>query len=133
MSVRSLLRTVLVAAALAMIGVAQPAEAVRTNSISFPDLLLPTERDGILTGNARFQVTLELSSPRVLKVADGRRAQIQDAIVSVLFTAMGERLIVNGGIENGAELRRRLDEAAERITGAGTVMRVLVFSVPQKP
>lgn len=132
MSVRTIVRTVLVAAAL-MLGVAQPAVAVRTTSISFPSLFLPTERDGVLTGNARFTVTLELSTPRALKTADARRTQLQDAILSVLFTAMGDRLIVNGGIQNGAELRRRLDDAAERITGPGTVTRVLVFSAPQVP
>lgn len=135
MAVRILLRATLVFILLAglLARPAQPALAERVSSVSFPGLLLPTERDGVLTGNAHFHITLELSNARIQQRANERRAQIQDALISVLFTAMGDRIIVNGGIENGAELRRRLDERVERILGRGTVRRVLVYSNPQKP
>lgn len=135
MTAHALLRTFLTIALVVcglLAGSVQPVLAERSTSISFPALLLPTERDGVLTGNAQFNIILELSTPRALKQAEDRRAQLQDALLSVLFTAMADRVIVNGGIENGQELRRRLDDAIEHILGHGVVTRVIVFSAPQK-
>jgi len=98
-------------------------------SIRIRSLMVPVVNHGQVEKYAQYEVTMELADASKLLEAQAKSPRIQDAVLSVIYAAIGEGWIVRGNIANPTALRQRIDEAGQSLIGKKSIARVLITPV----
>ncbi len=131
---RSLLAAVALLAALAgaPAAFAQGKDAAQPPSIRIKSLMVPVVNHGRIERYALYDITMELADASKLPEAQSKITRIQDAVLSVVYSAVEQGWIVRGTIANATALRTRLGEAGQNLIGKESIARVLIMPVARQ-
>ena len=108
---------------------AQAKDAALPPSIRIKSLMVPVVNRGQIEKYALYDVTMELADASKLPEAQGKISRLQDAVLTVVYSAVEQGWIVRGNIANATALRARLDEAGQKLIGKASIARVLIMPV----
>ena len=108
---------------------AEGKDAALPPSIKIKSLMVPVINRGTVEKYALYEVTMELADASKLPEAQGKITRLQDAVLTVVYSAVEQGWIVRGNIANPTALRARLDEAGQKLIGKSSIARVLIVPV----
>lgn len=103
-----------------------PTSFIRLAPIAVP-LLTPEKVEQIVT----VITTVEVVSDKLLPMQQ-RQPMLINAFLTVLYTSLDERSVLNGNIVNIPAIKEKLLKAAEEISGPGVIKGIHIQAVTQR-